>query len=70
VLCVTHLAQVAAQAEHHFAVNKTLSGGRTSSQINALAGGARVDELARMLGGIEITPTTRKHARELLAAVS
>jgi DNA repair protein RecN (Recombination protein N) len=70
VLCVTHLAQVAAQAEHHFAVNKTSSGGRTSSQINALAGGARVDELARMLGGIEITPTTRKHARELLAAVS
>ena len=70
VLCVTHLAQVAAQAEHHFAVNKTQFEARTVSQITALGGAGRIDELARMLGGIDITPTTRKHARELLAAVS
>lgn len=70
VLCVTHLAQVAAQAEHHFSVNKLVIEGRTTSQIQALDAASRIDELARMLGGIEITSTTRKHARELLAAGS
>lgn len=70
VLCVTHLAQVAAQAEHHFAVNKVEFEGRTLSQIQSLASSARIDELARMLGGIDITATTRKHARELLASVN
>jgi DNA repair protein RecN (Recombination protein N) len=70
VLCVTHLPQVAAQAHAHFAVNKSARGNSVVSQINALDGNARVDELARMLGGVEITPTTRKHARELLATVA
>ena len=51
-------------------VNKTQFEARTVSQITALGGAGRIDELARMLGGIDITPTTRKHARELLAAVS
>jgi DNA repair protein RecN (Recombination protein N) len=67
VLCVTHLPQVASQANQHFQVSKQSAGGKTVSQIDALDAKARVEEIARMLGGIEITATTRKHARELLA---
>jgi DNA repair protein RecN (Recombination protein N) len=68
VLCVTHLPQVASQASHHFQVSKgTVADGRTVSRIAALAAAERVEEIARMLGGLEITATTRKHARELLA---
>lgn len=70
VLCVTHLPQVAAQGQHHFAVRKVSQGESTTSEIHALSGSERVDELARMLGGIDITATTRKHARELLAQIS
>lgn len=69
VLCVTHLAQVASQANQHFQVSKSaIEGNRTVSQITALDSKARVEEVARMLGGLEITATTRKHARELLAS--
>ena len=69
VLCVTHLPQVASQANQHFQVAKGTTGeGRTVSHIDVLDSRARVEEVARMLGGIEITETTRKHARELLAS--
>jgi DNA repair protein RecN (Recombination protein N) len=69
VLCVTHLPQVASQAGQHFQVAKaTTDAGRTVSRIDVLGNKARVEEVARMLGGIEITETTRKHARELLAS--
>jgi DNA repair protein RecN (Recombination protein N) len=69
VLCVTHLPQVASQANQHFQVIKTTSGEKkTFSQIEPLDAKARVEEVARMLGGLEITATTRKHARELLAS--
>ncbi|HEX8956194.1 MAG TPA: DNA repair protein RecN, partial [Burkholderiaceae bacterium] len=68
VLCVTHLPQVASQANQHFQVSKEARGDRTVSRIDALDAKARVEEVARMLGGIEITATTRKHARELLAS--
>ncbi|MCS0585092.1 DNA repair protein RecN [Massilia pinisoli] len=69
VLCVTHLPQVASQANQHFQVAKdTTDGGKTVSRIDVLDNKARVEEVARMLGGIEITETTRKHARELLAS--
>ncbi|QOY94183.1 DNA repair protein RecN [Massilia sp. UMI-21] len=69
VLCVTHLPQVASQANQHFQVAKgATSEGRTVSRIDVLDTRARVEEVARMLGGIEITETTRKHARELLAS--
>jgi DNA repair protein RecN (Recombination protein N) len=69
VLCVTHLPQVASQANQHFQVAKGAIGeGRTVSRIDVLDAKARVEEVARMLGGIEITATTRKHARELLAS--
>ncbi|MFC3110274.1 DNA repair protein RecN [Undibacterium arcticum] len=70
VLCVTHLPQVASQAIQHFQVSKAVSvvaGGKTVSRIDRLDAKARVEEIARMLGGLEITATTRKHARELLA---
>ena len=69
VLCVTHLPQVASQASQHFQVSKgTMSDGRTVSRIERLSASDRVEEIARMLGGLEITATTRKHARELLAS--
>ncbi|MES2536615.1 MAG: DNA repair protein RecN [Pseudomonadota bacterium] len=69
VLCVTHLPQVASQANQHFQVSKSAGAhGRTVSHIDALDAKARVEEVARMLGGLEITATTRKHARELLAS--
>lgn len=69
VLCVTHLPQVASQANQHFQVAKGATAeGRTVSRIDVLDTRARVEEVARMLGGIEITETTRKHARELLAS--
>jgi DNA repair protein RecN (Recombination protein N) len=69
VLCVTHLPQVAARGDQHLLVSKAASvGGPPVSRITALERKQRVEELARMLGGIEITDTTRKHAREMLAA--
>ncbi|MDR6388127.1 DNA repair protein RecN [Paraburkholderia phenoliruptrix] len=69
VLCVTHLPQVAARGDHHFQVAKTGNGkGGTVSSVISLDKASRVEEVARMLGGLEITPTTRKHAKEMLAA--
>jgi len=70
VLCVTHLPQVAACGEHHFAVRKVEGMARVASQVQELDAAARVEELARMLGGVEITPTTRRHAREMLAGAA
>lgn len=64
VLCVTHLPQVAALADSQYSVYK--EGGRSSIQLLDEAG--RVEEIARMLGGIEITDTTRSHAREMLSS--
>lgn len=66
VLCVTHLAQVASQANHHFQVSKISRAEGTLSQIDMLDHKSRVEEISRMIGGLEITATTRKHARELL----
>lgn len=68
VLCVTHLPQVASQANQHFQVSKHSTDGRTMSNIDSLDSKSRIEEIARMLGGLEITATTRKHARELLAS--
>lgn len=68
VLCVTHLPQVAARGQHHFQVSKQQSQGVTESSISKLDTHARIEEVARMLGGIKITSTTRKHAQELLDA--
>ena len=67
VLCVTHLAQVASLADHHFRISKVTDGKATRTGVTALGKDARVKELARMLGGVEITQKTIAHAAELLA---
>jgi len=66
VLCVTHLPQVAARAQQHFQVSKQNVKGKTQSSIALLPPSERIEEVARMLGGIKITSTTREHAKELL----
>lgn len=66
VLCVTHLPQVAACGHQHWQVAKSTAGHGVSSRISVLDAGERVEEIARMLGGVELTETTRHHARELL----
>jgi DNA repair protein RecN (Recombination protein N) len=66
VLCVTHLPQVAAQGHAHLAVSKAVEGGNTRTQIAALDAKGRSEELARMLGGVEIDRETRAHARRML----
>ncbi len=66
VICVTHLPQVAALGHHHLQVSKTAEQDRTHSRIQILDTEERVDELARMLGGIEITEQTLSHAREMI----
>jgi DNA repair protein RecN (Recombination protein N) len=64
VLCVTHLAQIAARAGHHVRVSKSVQGGRSRASVEALRGEVRVAEIARMLGGE--TKAALRHARELL----
>ena len=66
VLCVTHLPQIAAFADQHLAVRKRVEQGRTLTLVEPLAGDARAEEIARMLGGETITATARQHAREML----
>lgn len=66
VFCVTHLPQVSAQGHHHLQVQKTKSKDHTETRISRLEGKARVEEIARMLGGTEITERTLEHAREML----
>ena len=68
VLCVTHLAPIAALAAHHLRVSKSVRGGRTRMAVAPLAGDERVEEVARMLGGATITAAAREHARDLLGA--
>jgi DNA repair protein RecN (Recombination protein N) len=67
VLCVTHLAPIAARADQHLRVVKSVRAGRARVAAGLLAGDARVDEIARMLAGDTLTETARRHARELLA---
>jgi DNA repair protein RecN (Recombination protein N) len=66
VVCVTHLPQIAAFADQHLAVRKRVERGRTMTLVEPLTGEARVEEVARMLGGETITTTARQHAREML----
>ncbi len=67
ILCITHLPQVASCAGTHFVVRKEVRGDRTFTSIDRVEGEARVDELARMLGGEKLTSVVRRHAAELLA---
>jgi DNA repair protein RecN (Recombination protein N) len=67
VLCVTHLPQVAALGSRHLRVSKLTDGKTTRTQITPLQGAARIEEVARMLGGVTITATAREHAAEMIA---
>jgi len=66
VLCVTHLPQIAAFADHHFSVRKEIVNGRTETIVESLNESERIQELSRMLGGETITPATRRYAVEML----
>ena len=66
VMCVTHLPQVASRGQHHFTVTKTETASGVTSAIARLDGAERIEEVARMLGGLSITATTRRHAAEML----
>ena len=67
VLCVTHLPQVASLADRHFRIAKVTDGKATRTTAAELSHEERIDEVARMLGGVDITATTREHAAEMLA---
>jgi len=66
VICVTHLPQIAALADSHHVVRKEISRGRTSTKVNKLQEQERVEEIARMLGGVKITDRTIRHAEEMV----
>ncbi len=66
VLCITHQPQVASQGAQHLRVEKTVTNGKTSTGLVLLSQEQKIEEISRMLGGLDITETTRKHAREML----
>jgi len=66
VICITHLPQIARFGHQHFKISKTVTGGRTKTEIDALNERQRIREIARMMGGMNITQTTMEHAREML----
>ncbi|MGD9224007.1 MAG: DNA repair protein RecN [Desulfobacteraceae bacterium] len=70
ILCITHLPQIAKYGRRHFRIEKVVAKGRTHTTIKQLNEKARVKEVARMLGGEKITPTTLDHAKEMLASIS
>jgi DNA repair protein RecN (Recombination protein N) len=70
VLCVTHQLQIARYADAHFLVNKDIVNGRTLTNVVELDEQGRIEELARMIGGSEITASARKHAKELIKSVA
>jgi DNA repair protein RecN (Recombination protein N) len=70
VLCVTHLPQVASQAHQHLYVSKSHTTDVTSSHVRVLETQERIEEIARMLGGINMTANTLAHAKEMLCAAS
>ncbi len=70
VFAITHLPQIAARAHHHIVVQKAAKGGVTTSDVGVVVEAARVDEIARMLGGDAESVTSREHARELLASAA
>ncbi len=66
VLCITHLPQIACFADRHYRVAKEVINGKTSATVGMLSEAERIDEITRMLGGVELTEKTRAHAREML----
>ena len=67
ILCVTHLPQIAACADHHYRIEKRVLDGRTVTRVEPLAGEERVDEMVRMMSGSRVTDAVRQHIREMLA---
>ncbi len=70
VLCVTHLAQIAGFADHHYAVSKSEAGGRTAAGVESLGKKERIREIARMLSGQKLTPEALRHAEKLIEQFS
>src|SRR5215510_12317290 len=70
ILCVTHLAQIAAFADHHYHIEKLLVDGRSVTRIDVLMGDERVEELVRMMSGSRVTDAARQHVKELLSGIS
>ncbi len=68
VICITHLPQIACRGERHYRVAKQVAENRTTTYVSVLSDEERVEEIARMLGGVEMTQKTRDHAREMLTA--
>ncbi|MBA4421772.1 MAG: DNA repair protein RecN [Syntrophus sp. (in: bacteria)] len=68
VLCITHLPQIACCGDRHYRVMKQIVGERTNTSVTLLSEAERLEEIARMLGGVELTKKTRDHAREMLIA--
>jgi DNA repair protein RecN (Recombination protein N) len=68
ILCVTHLPQIAACADHHYRIEKLVLDGRTVTRVEPLSGESRVDELVRMMSGSRVTDAARQHIREMLAS--
>jgi DNA repair protein RecN (Recombination protein N) len=66
LLCVTHLPQIAGFADHHYSVDKQVRAGRTVTTVTEIQGEERVQELARMLSGAQVTPAALRHAQQLL----
>ena len=67
VLCVTHQPQVASQGDHHLFVSKLQKKHNTTTELKQLDDNDKIEEIARMLGGIAITDQSRAHAQEMLA---
>jgi len=67
VICISHLPQIAALGDTHFCISKKMEDNRTVTEVKKLDYEERVDELARLLGGVDLTDTTRMHAREMLS---
>ena len=67
VICVTHLGQVASQGQHHFKVSKGSSDQATQTDLELLNAEGRIDEIARMVGGVDMTESSRAHAQDMLS---
>jgi DNA repair protein RecN (Recombination protein N) len=70
VLCITHLPQISAYADAHYRVHKEVVGERTKSDIRLLSSKERLEEIARMLGGITVTDQARAAAQELIRSAT
>jgi DNA repair protein RecN (Recombination protein N) len=68
VLCVTHLAQIATFADHHYLIEKKQAAGRSRTTVRLIEGEERTEEVARMLSGAKLTDTSRKHAEQMIKA--